>query len=312
MLRRRKSTFKLRDFRRLFVGIFTGLLLLETLLLVIAMRERQVHEISLSDQLLLLQAREAIDTELAVFSQLSDLALTAARSGDKKQAKAHEDLAASQFRNNSASTSQNSFQLMAADIPLHLQLLQGGDAHFQPKEFSALEMAIKDAQELLKSDRKALHAIRGLFPDTDGEFTVRGQGDQTQLLALLTDESSAKKREVVRKTLSAFIAALDVRMYASVEKNASAIRQYSRFLSVVLGILLLSTASSGFILYQNIRDPLHSFKVHSRKINDDLARTLAQLETVIAERDILRKGAGIATSDTDLQPRPTDSLTEMP
>lgn len=281
----------MREFRRLFAGIFCCLLLIEASLLVIALRERRLRQDSLTDQFLLLQAREAIDTELDQFIQLSDLALKAATTGDTKQAKAHEDLLMVLMRPTSAS-SNGPTQLPAAEVPSQLQHLQGEDSNFRSTDFSSLSRAIEDAKLLLQSDRKALHAIRGLHPDPDGAFTVRGKSDPTLLLALLTDESSAQKRKLIRSTLSNFLAALDVRIYASVEENTVAIQRYSQLLSYLVGVLLVSTVAAGIFLYRNISEPLRSFRNHSRKINDDLARTLAQLEEVGAERDALRKKAG--------------------
>lgn len=289
MERRRKGAFRMREFRMLFTGLFTGLLLVEAVLLVIVLRERHLHENSLGDQFLLLQAREAIDTELEHFIRLSDLALKAATTADKEQAQAHETLLGDLTRINASAAKPTT--LAAADVSSRLQRLQSGDAVFPRKDVASLNAALADAEAILQSDRKALHAARGLFPDADGSFTVRGESDPSLMRALHLNENLERKRHSIRQGLSDFLAALDVRIYASVEENTDTIRRYSELLSYLLGILLVATAATGLLLYRNISEPLESFRIHSRKINDDLARTLAQLEAVSAERDALRKAS---------------------
>ena len=295
----------MREFRKLFAGLFAALLLIEAILLAIVLRERDLREATLTDQWLLLQAREAINTELDDFVEISDRAIKAATTGDGKLAKAHEDLRSSILNRSAAA---NSSRIMAADLPFRLQRLQEGDAVYRNEDFSALQKALDDARSLLQADRKALHALRGLFPDAEGNFTIRGKNDPSLSLAMLTDEISALKRSSVRDTLSDFLAATDVRIYATVEKNAVAIQRYSLLLSLMIALLLLATIAAGIFLYRNITEPLQSFRVHSRKINDDLARTLSQLETVTAERDALRKHSEAPQN----QPPPAESLHQMP
>lgn len=279
----------MREFRMLFAGLFAGLLLLEVILLVIAVRDRAMREVSMADQRLLLQAREAIDTELESIVQLSDRAQKAATIGDMQLAKAHEDLLATVGKRTTVTAAP---QLDASDVAAHLQGLQGGETVFKGEDFAPLKQSLTDAETILQSDRRALHALRGLFPDADGKFTIRGDSDPSLSLALLTDEPSTRMRVNIQRNLSDFLAALDVRIYASVEANTDAIGRYSKILSAMIGVLLIATAAVGIVLYRNISEPLQSFRIHSRKINADLARTLAQLDAVSAERNALRKDAG--------------------
>ena len=290
MEQRRKGSFRMREFRLLFAGLFCGLLLLEAAILVISLRERHIRNQAIADQALLLQAREAIDAELVNFLQLSELALKAATTGDLGHAKAHEELAGKLLRNDTSGPKQHA--LAATDAASRLQRLQNSDAVFRRDDVARLNEALADASSLLQADRKTLHAARGLFPDPDGGYTVRGENDSSALSMLLADDNSDKKRRSIRQGLADFLAALDVRIYASVEESTSSMQLYSQLLSYFIGVLLVSTIASGILLYRNISEPLQSFRIHSRKINDDLARTLAQLDAVTAERDALLKGTG--------------------
>lgn len=290
----------------LFAGLFCGLLLLEAVLLVIALRDRHVRDQALADQALLLQAREAIDGELSNFLQLSELALKAAATVDKQQATAHEDLAATLDPNNPAVPKPATRS--TKEVMSRLQDLQNSNAIFRRDDMASLNEALADAEKQLQSDRKALHAARGLFPDPEGVFNVRGESDDSLLRAMLTDDGSNKKRQSIRQGLSDFVAALDVRIYASVEENAASTRRYSQLQSYLIGILLVATGAVGIVLYRNISKPLQSFRLHSRKINDDLARTLAQLDAVTAERDALLKSAGTAAPLGDVDEADKESL----
>lgn len=277
----------MREFRMLFAGLFAALLVLESILLGIALRERSLQEAAIGDQRLLLQAREAIENELEGIIQLSERALKAATTGDHDIAASHEDLLASVVKR----TSTTAPKFSSTDVAARLQGLKNSDTFFRSEDFTALQQALTNAKILLQSDRRALHALRGLFPDAEGNFTIRGESDPSLSLVLPTDELTVHMRESVRTSLSDFLAALDVRIHALVKDNAAAFGRYSGILSLMIVILLVSTAAAGLMLYRNISEPLKSFIIHSRKINDDLARTFAQLEAVSAERDALRGGA---------------------
>ena len=106
-----------------------------------------------------------------------------------------------------------------------------------------------------------------------------------------------------------------MRIYASVKENTSTVREYSTLVLYLTGVLLLATVGGGILLYRNISEPLRSFRIHSRKINDDLARTIAELQAVSAERDALLRG------DRNNEPQhgavnpasePMDTLHRMP
>ncbi len=306
MEHKRKGAFRMREFRLLFAGLFCGLLLLEAALLFIALRERDVRDGAIADQALLLQAREAIDAELEHFLQLSELALKAATTGDRGHAKAHEELAGELLRNSTSVPQQPA--LAAADVPSRLQQLQSGDAVFRSEDVARLNEALAGAASLLKADRKALHAARGFFEDADGAYTVRGESDSSALSMLLADDNTAKKRQSIRQSLSDFLSALDVRIYALVEESTASMRFYSQLLSYVIGLLIVSTGVVGILLYRSISEPLQSFRIHSRKINDDLARTIAQLDAVTAERDALLKGSEATLDVVD----EADKATRLP
>lgn len=303
---RRKGSFRMREFRLLFAGLFCGLLMLEAVLLIIALLERHARDQAIADQSLLLQAREAIDAELGNFLKLSELALKTATTGDLGHAKAHEEFAVELRRTTPSVPKQPA--LAATDVASRLQRLQSGDAVFRRDDVAKLNEALADASSLLQADRKALHAARGFFEDADGAYTVRGESDSLALSMLLADDASAKKRQSIRQSLSDFLSALDVRIYALVEESTASMRFYSQLLLYMTGLLIVSTGVVGILLYRSISEPLQSFRIHSRKINDDLARTIAQLDAVTAERDALLKGSASALDLVD----EADKATRLP
>lgn len=309
---RRKGSFRMREFRVFFAGIFAGLLFLEALVVFISIRERGLLEDTISDQSLLLQAREAVRKEVEGFAKLSELALKAATTGDRGHAKMHEDLVSALAKQDSVKMGA---QLSVRSVPGLLAQLKGGDTTFRSDDFSILSQAIENAETLLQSDRQALHAVRGMFPDASGTFNVRGNGNPELLLALLDDKESAGKRQDVLDGFNGFLAALDVRIYASVKENTSTVREYSTLVLYLTGVLLLATVGGGILLYRNINEPLRSFRIHSRKIKDDLARTIAELHAVSAERDALLRGERNDAPQhgaVDPASEPIDALHRMP
>jgi hypothetical protein len=137
---------------------------------------------------------------------------------------------------------------------------------FQPAPESAAK-ASETIEMLKKLKRPAL-----LFPASDLDRLDDIVTNNAKLLAATPPYNADQKalREKTENGLSGFIAAIDIRLFASMQE----FRREVEFLEMVgwglIPLLVLSTAAFGILLLSKVMEPLMHLKKQARKLTDNI------------------------------------------
>jgi len=147
-----------------------------------------------------------------------------------------------------------------------------------PEAQTALDNAAKAAKciEMLKMlKRPAL-----LFPASDLDRLDDIATNNTKLLAAEPPYNTDQKtlREKTDNGLSTFIAAIDIRLFASMQDFRREVEFLEMIIWGLIPLLILSTAASGILLLSKVMEPLVHLKKQSRKLTDSLANLQNELK----------------------------------
>ena len=147
-----------------------------------------------------------------------------------------------------------------------------------PEAQTALENAAKAAKciEMLKMlKRPAL-----LFPASDFDRLDDIATNNMKLLAAEPPYNTDQKtlREKTDNGLSTFIAAIDIRLFASMQEFRREVEFLEMIFWGLIPLLILSTAAFGILLLSKVMEPLVHLKKQSRKLTDSLANLQNELK----------------------------------
>jgi hypothetical protein len=143
----------------------------------------------------------------------------------------------------------------------------------QPVPESALKVA-KCLEMLKKLKRPAL-----LFPPSELDRLDDIATKNVKLLAAEPPYNTDQKnlREKTDNGLSTFIAAIDIRLFASIQEFRREVEFLEMLIWGLIPLLILSTAGFGILLLSKVMEPLVHLKKQSRKLTDSLANLQNEL-----------------------------------
>jgi hypothetical protein len=312
MATHRKKSTGITHIRTLFFVIFGTIILFEAVVIVLTVNHRNDQKDVLLDQRDLFRAREALAGALEKSKSLSALALEAAVTGDLSLRKGYESLAiepnpSEQIAANASETKHQPVHFLD-DIRQMLSWLRRSELLFKSTDFNLLERVFDESADLLATETKAFHALEGSFEDSDGAFTITGRPDPALARKFLKDPGYLKKRAHVNTTISDFVAAIDVRIFSSLNTNYVTSSFYSNAAVSLLSLVLAASPVFAFLLYTTVRGPLVTAKVQSRKMKDELARVHAELGAAELERNqILAQQRALGQSPSPAPTSPGES-----
>lgn len=282
MGRRDQKSRGINDLRHMLLVFFGALVTLQTVQFFVAFGYRSAQLDLSKDERVLLGARELAHNARVKANELHLLAKDAAASADPRdirdyEARARPDSADADYPGNLALQKTQSA----------LRQLSTRAAAFEGNEFSKLDEALAASEAQRVSENKAIHALKGFFPDRRGEFTVEAPADPKLALEILSGAEYEKTVRAVQADFSAFLSALDVRLFA-VHKESSRAFQVN-FILVLAGALLACTPVAGILLYRATNVTVRSLKVNARKLTDELGRVNTELRTAVASREEFRR-----------------------
>lgn len=180
------------------------------------------------------------------------------------------------------------------EIRQSLERLRDMDSTLKRTDYETLAEGLDDAAWLLQRDEEALAFLvpdgQGGTPSTAAASEILYSGDYTA------------RRRAADEHFNSFLASLDIRLYAIKERLGRDLG-ISSFLggAIILSLLVLAPLAA-FTLHRQVSESLAFLRLQVRKINDELARTLSQLNSVLGELDKLRKRNGDTPAEGNTPP----------
>lgn len=131
----------------------------------------------------------------------------------------------------------------AADIPVARTGIQASLHNlmekfgFTPEEFALLNKAEDNSNTLIKTETVAMNAVKGLFEDAQGKFTIRGEPDQATAITMMHNQAYHNEKARIMEPVNQFLSTLDERTSTAVQ---DAQKQAQTWLYILLFICLMT------------------------------------------------------------------------
>ena len=130
------------------------------------------------------------------------------------------------------------------------------DAGISQQELDKLAEAESHSDGLAKREAIAMNAMKGLFEDRNGAFTVRGEPDPTMARRLLNDQDYHLEKARIMEPIDDFIRLLLDRTEAQITTQARSSTLAFTCLTLALVVLMAFVALSFLIIGRRITEPL--------------------------------------------------------
>jgi methyl-accepting chemotaxis protein len=148
------------------------------------------------------------------------------------------------------------------------------DLGFTPAELTKLEESGQVSNELVKTELKAMKAMKGLFDDGHGEFTVKGPADPVLAARILHDTAYHESRDTIMRPVDEFFSMLDERTKAAAHRETARVDACMAVLfAIVAGFLVqlvISALTTIGILRKLGGEPTHVADIARRVADGDL------------------------------------------
>ncbi len=131
------------------------------------------------------------------------------------------------------------------------------EAGFPDEELELLYKSQKESDELTNLEEKAMNAIKGVFQDKNGEFTINSNPDYTLASKIMYSDDYHKAKITIMKPLNEFYNAFENRTQKKVTETHETVKRMETYLSLaVLFLIILFIFSFFFVILYRIIHPL--------------------------------------------------------
>lgn len=118
---------------------------------------------------------------------------------------------------------------------------------FTKEEFKFLEEAASNSDALVNMEVKAMNAVKGLFPDSQGNYTVQAEPDPDMAIALLHSNQYHIEKAKIVAPIDKFFNKLETRTQQQFESASSEVKSLV-IVSTVLMLLVFVVAIIGYLI----------------------------------------------------------------
>ena len=146
---------------------------------------------------------------------------------------------------------------------------------FSAEELAKLEQARANSDALVKTEVKAMNAVKGLFEDAQGAFTVKGAPDLELARKLMHSTDYHRFKANIMKPVDEFFVLLDQRTALAIDEARDRAGLYQ---ALLIGTIVAMLLVNGFLAWQLLRRVVHPLRA--------LADVLIGMHT---DRDLTRR-----------------------
>lgn len=141
-------------------------------------------------------------------------------------------------------------------IALRTLMKQAG---FPEEELALLYKSQQESDDLTNLETKAMNAIKGIFQDKDGNYTIKREPDFALAREIMHGEQYHKAKIAIMKPLNEFYKAFETRTQQKVNEAHETVKRMESYLSVsVLVLILLFIFSFIFVILYRIIHPIQT------------------------------------------------------
>jgi PAS domain S-box-containing protein len=131
------------------------------------------------------------------------------------------------------------------------------EAGFPEEELELLYKSQKESDDLTYLETKAMNAIKGIFQDKNGNYTIKKEPDFALARQIMHGEQYHKAKIAIMKPLNEFYKAFETRTQTKVNEAHETVKKMETYLSLaVLFLIILFVFSFFFIILYRIIHPV--------------------------------------------------------
>lgn len=161
-------------------------------------------------------------------------------------------------------------------ISLHTMMENLG---FTETEFKLLEEAQNNSDALVNMEVKAMNAVKGLFPDTNGNYSVRGTPDNQMAVELLHSKQYHQEKAKIMAPIDEFFKELEARTSAQFEAQAQQVKTVVLVGNISLIAVFLIAILGYVMVNRKVVKPIDTMANILQKVDDDSDLTLRTDDT---------------------------------
>ena len=142
------------------------------------------------------------------------------------------------------------------------------EAGYSERELELIEMSLQLSDKLVKIELEAMNAVRGIFPDEKGNFTVRGKPDRERGIDLIFNQAYTDAILSIQSPLNEFIHEMNQRtsMENNIMQEGLQNSVTMMWAAVIVSVVLIITAMVS--IWRFIIRPVMLCKKFAEKITD--------------------------------------------
>lgn len=141
------------------------------------------------------------------------------------------------------------------------------DLGFTDEEFSLLKEAQANSDALVNMEVKAMNAVKGLFPDASGNYTVRGEPDINMAVQLLHSQEYHSEKAKIMQPIDRFFQKLEVRTQQQFEQMLGEVYKLVYVVNIAMFFVAFAAVVGYLVVHRKIVRPV-----------DDMAKTLQKVD----------------------------------
>lgn len=134
------------------------------------------------------------------------------------------------------------------------------EAGFPKEELQLLYNSAQESDDLTHLETKAMNAVKGIFQDQNGNYTVKAEPDLKLAAKIMHSDEYHKAKINIMKPIDAFYQAFERRTKKFVSEANEKVSQLESLASVAIFLLIILVLFSFFILLSRIVYPLETLK----------------------------------------------------
>lgn len=145
---------------------------------------------------------------------------------------------------------------------------------FSPQEMAKLDDAKAKSDQLVATETESMNAVKGLYRNAKGEYTVRGAPNLGHAQSLVTDAKYLQAIGSIMRPVDEFMAMVDQRTLQALQHAEARVATYSNLIIGTVAVLLAAVLTAAWTVFRRVVSPLHSLQRDITHVNSlrDLTR----------------------------------------
>jgi hypothetical protein len=142
-------------------------------------------------------------------------------------------------------------------------------ANFTSSELNLLFKSKKESDDLTNLEHKAMNAVKGIFQDKEGNYTIKGEPDFKFARELMHSDEYHKAKKRIMEPLDNFYKAFESRTKQKVDESRAMVKEQEFYVNVVVLFSVVFFLMSFFIILFRIVYPIDFLRVVMLKLSSN-------------------------------------------